>query len=105
MAHSSRSRGPENAEPAANMTYKEVVLRYVIALHRSGKHLTIPALVRELIDDAEGISGGTKLECAVRDLDRDGFLCCRTGLLHPTAAGLHDASRPSLIGESRRSVA
>ena len=96
MAHLSRED---------NIAYKEVVLRYVIALHRASKHLTIPALVGELIDDAENLAGGAKLECAVRDLDRDRLLCCQKGLIHPTAAGLQETSRPSLVGESRSSTA
>jgi hypothetical protein len=68
-------QGAGDAELVENTAYKEVVLRYVIALHRSDKHLTIPALIRELIDDAEDIADGAKLECAVRDLDRDHLLC------------------------------
>jgi hypothetical protein len=80
------------------MTYKEVVLRYVIALHRSGKHLNIPALIRKLIDDEKKTDGGAKLERAVLDLDRDGLVCCRQGCVHPTETGLREDSRPVLVG-------
>lgn len=91
----------EGTEPMANIAYEEIVLRYVIALHRSGRHLTIPALIQELIEDVGDIEGGTKLESAVRDLDRDGLFCCQRGCIRPTEAGLQAASKPSLVGQSR----
>lgn len=70
-----------------NADCKVAVLRRVIALDDIGKHLTIPALVQQMIEDGANVGEGAALECAVRDLNRAGLLRCHKGYVHPTPAG------------------
>lgn len=66
---------------------KVATLRRVIALDDIGENLTIPELVRQLIEDNPGSEPGSDFECAIRDLDREGHLSCRKGRVYPTPSG------------------
>lgn len=66
---------------------KVAALRRVIALDDIGENLTIPELVTQLIEDNPGPDAKSDFECAIRDLELEGHLCCRTGRVHPTPSG------------------
>jgi hypothetical protein len=99
----------ENADCTA------AVLHRVIVFDGIDRHLTIPMLVQQLIEDGVDSGERSDLECAVRDLDRAGLISCRGGQVYPTAAGFRargeaQASRlaalkPFRVGEARPLVA
>jgi hypothetical protein len=82
----------------ASTTCTKTVLDYIVARDRRGEHLTIPALVQALAKDAPDLAEGSKLECAIRDLDGEGLLCCHKGCVYPTETALERRARPSLSG-------
>jgi len=68
-------------------SFKAEVLGRVIVLDAIGRRPTVPALVQELIDDIGNDPPELAFECAVRDLDREGLISCRHGVVLPTADG------------------
>lgn len=79
--------GADQESVSSAQDLKAAVLRRVIVLDSIGQKLTIPALVRELIDDMNLDMPGLAFESAVRDLDRDGLLSCKHGVVSPTPYG------------------
>lgn len=67
--------------------FKTDVLRRVGVLDSIGRRLTIPALIRELIDDRSEDAYEAAFECAVRDFDRERLVSCKNGVVLPTTDG------------------
>lgn len=63
------------------------VLSHVLSLHPL-THLTIPALVQEVIARFRPGDEGRDLESAIRDLTMAGLLICANGLVVPSETAL-----------------
>lgn len=59
------------------------ILDHILTLHPNS-HLTIPALVREILGTSEASDSGMEVECAIRDNVSGGTLCLKAGVLWPT---------------------
>lgn len=81
------SEQSQGREKRRNADHQAAVLQRVIMFDGIDRHLTIPILVQQLIEDGADSAEGSDLERAVRDLDRAGLLCCRRGRVYPTSAG------------------
>jgi hypothetical protein len=80
--HSKPKRGRD-----ADLRTQSVVLGYVLDQHPV--HASIPALVRDLAEDASDA-----YERAIRDLTGIGLLRCSGGIVEPTEAALRFDSLP-----------
>jgi hypothetical protein len=65
----------------ASLRAQRVALSHVLDLHPT--HASIPALVRDLVEDASDT-----YDRAIRDLTGIGLLHCSGGIVTPTAAAL-----------------
>jgi hypothetical protein len=65
--------------------YEQIVIDHVLVLHPK-THLTIPALVGEILAGCTDFSPGDELERAVRDLVCAGSLYCEGGCVFPSAS-------------------
>lgn len=65
--------------------YEQIVIDHVLVLH-PGTHLTIPALVGEILASYTGFLSGDEFERAVRDLVCAGSLRCEGSRVFPSDA-------------------
>lgn len=78
------SPGPE----AEGARAARAVLDHVLTLHPD--HLTVPALVQDMVAGCIGFTGGAELERAIAQLIGAGLLSVQRGLVVPTGAALAD---------------
>jgi hypothetical protein len=84
----------DSAPEAEGARAERAVLDHVLTLHPD--HLTIPALVQDMVAGCIGFGDGAELERAIVELTGRGLLRIQSGLVAPTRAAL-DLDAPATL--------